>query len=152
MSYPPDWINYGSYYDEFIDTIATFQAENDTLGRPALLILSKSTNLDGEVAKTAKDYAYTFFTDQEKFIDGYKVIELETEGITMDGRPAYRQVASYNICVEDCGDEEKRGKMLEVGIMNDDGRIIAINYDVYESDYDKYLSIAQKMIDSLELK
>ena len=45
-----------------------------------------------------------------------------------------------------------RGKMLEVGIMNDDGRIIAINYEAYESDYDKYLHIAQKMIDSLELK
>lgn len=149
LSYPSDWTNHGSFEDEFISIIAAFQGSVDKHGLPVVHILSKSNDED----KTAKDYANEFFKNEEKNVEGYNIVEIQTDGITIGGKPAYKAVVTYNICIaEDCAGEEKRGKMLEVGTVNDNGKIIAINYDAYESDYPKYLPIAQKMIDSLEVK
>ena len=147
IQYPFDWTNYGSYGNDFI---ATFQGPIDKHGSPAVQILSKNI---GDNIKTAKEYADTFFKNEEKTVDGYKIIEIQTDGVTLSGRPAYRAVVTYNICIENCAaGEEKRGKMLEIGILDDNGKVIAINYDAYESDYPKYLPIAQKMIDSFKLR
>jgi hypothetical protein len=145
IEYPSDWTNYGSYGNYFI---ATFQGPVDKNGRPAVQILSK--NIDDNI-KTAKEYADTFFKNEEKTVEGYKIIAIQTDGVTLSGKPAYRAVITYNKCIENCAGKEKRAKMLEIGTIDDSGKIIAINYDAYESDFSRYLPIAQKMIDSFKL-
>jgi len=149
VSYPLDWKYFGSYHDEFLDSIASFQGPVDKHGRPGIQIVSRSLEGDKNVA----EYANTFFKNEEKNVEGYKIEQIITDGVTLSGKPAYKAVVTYNICIaEDCGGEEKRGKMLEVGTVNDNGKLIAINYDSYESEYPKYLGIAERMIDSLELR
>lgn len=144
--YPSDWKSFGSYHDEQIDIIASFEAPNDRHGRPGVQIISKS--LEGH--DNLKDYANTYFKDVEKNVKGYKVEEIKTDGVTLSGKPGYEAMISYNICIaQDCGGEEKRGKHLQVGTVNDRGQIIEIVFDSYESEYTKYLPVAEKMIDSL---
>ena len=149
LIYPSDWMNSGSYHDKFLNLIASFHGTVDKHGLPVIQILSKASH----GAKTVEEYANTVFKNEGKNVKGYEIVELETEGITINGKPAYKAVVIYNTCVvQYCSGEEKRGKMLELGTISEKGEVIAIIYDAYESDYPRYLPIAQKMIDSLEVR